>query len=396
MEQFFESICKLVEKNESIILFKEKYALMKDFIKSLNIVDVNIFDKWLEFEIKKYSDCKVESHIPHIVSSIAKDSDIISPVENVDIILEWLKNIPQPEQRTSEWYEYRNSVLTASSLSHIFDKSTSVSYLEYFESKVTQNSKMIKGNALSYGIRNEDNAISIYEIMNNCKVSEYGCIKHKHIDYIGASPDGIITESENPTLLGRMLEIKCLFSRRLTGVPKWNYWVQCQLQMEVCDLPYCDFFECVINENNTRNEFFNKIENKTMKNNYYGIVLEYEDNNGISKYIYSSLGESVKTLEHWFDVNTDQFHENSDKQFIKAYYWTLTKHSLVTIKRNKEWFSMISPNIELFWNNVCNARKQIKENPESAEKILVLENRPTKKIRKKILDISNDVCICDD
>ena len=54
MEQFFESICKLVEKNESIILFKEKYALMKDFIKSLNIVDVNIFDKWLEFEIKKY------------------------------------------------------------------------------------------------------------------------------------------------------------------------------------------------------------------------------------------------------------------------------------------------------------------------------------------------------
>ena len=57
---------------------------------------------------------------------------------------------------------------------------------------------------------------------------------------------------------------------------------------------------------------------------------------------------------------------------------------------------MISPNIELFWNNVCNARKQIKENPESAEKILILENRPTKKVRKKILDISNDVCICDD
>lgn len=397
-DAFFDSICKLVEKNDTIILFKEKYMLMKPFLDSLNIKDVNLYDKWLESEIKKYSDCKVESHIPYISRSMARDTEVLCAVDNVEIILEWLNNIPQPEQRTPAWYAYRSSVLTASSLSHIFDKSTTVSYLEYFESKVTQNSKMIKGNALSHGIRHEQNAQSIYEIINNCTVSEYGCIKHKEIDYIGASPDGIVTKAADPKMLGRMLEIKCLFSRRLTGIPKWNYWVQCQLQMEVCNLPICDFFECVINEKNTMTDFYNKIRNNTMDNKYYGIVIEYEfvDNPDNIKYIYSPIGSDEDTLMNWYDSETDQF-DNSDKQFIRAFYWTLTKYSSTTIKRDKEWFSMISPNIKLFWDNVCDARKKIKEDPASAETILKLENRPVKKVRKKLLNIeNNDICICDD
>ena len=140
--------------------------LMKPFLDSLNIKDVNLYDKWLESEVRKYSDCKVESHIPYISRSMARDTEVLGAVDNVEIILEWLNNIPQPEQRTPAWYVYRSSVLTASSLSHIFDKSTSVSYLDYFESKVTQNSKMIRGNALSHGIRHEQNAQSIYEIIN--------------------------------------------------------------------------------------------------------------------------------------------------------------------------------------------------------------------------------------
>ena len=135
-----------------------------------------------------------------------------------------------------------------------------------------------------------------------------------------------------------------------------------------------------------------------MDNKYYGIVIEYEfiDNPDNIKYIYSPIGSDEDTLMNWYDSETDQF-DNSDKQFIRAFYWTLTKYSSTTIKRDKEWFSMISPNIKLFWDNVCNARKQIKEDPASAETILKLENRPVKKVRKKLLNIeNNDICICDD
>jgi hypothetical protein len=40
-----------------------------------------------------------------------------------------------------------------------------------------------------------------------------------------------------------MLEIKNVVSREITGIPKPEYYVQMQLQMEVCDLEECDFLE---------------------------------------------------------------------------------------------------------------------------------------------------------
>ena len=71
-----------------------------------------------------------------------------------------------------------------------------------------------------------------------------------------------------------MLEIKCLYSRKLTGIPLYKYWVQCQIQLEVCKLEYCDFFEIKLNENLSEEEFYSKIRDKTHKQ-FYGIVIEY-------------------------------------------------------------------------------------------------------------------------
>ena len=33
------------------------------------------------------------------------------------------------------------------------------------------------------------------------------------------------------------------FGYKLDGIPKKEYWIQMQLQMEVCDLDECDFLE---------------------------------------------------------------------------------------------------------------------------------------------------------
>ena len=54
---------------------------------------------------------------------------------------------------------------------------------------------------------------------------------------------------------GRMLEIKNIVNRDITGIPKKAYWVQMQLQMEVCDLEECDFLETRFKEYDNEQAF---------------------------------------------------------------------------------------------------------------------------------------------
>ena len=50
-----------------------------------------------------------------------------------------------------------------------------------------------------------------YEKRFNTIVSEFGCIKHPKINFLGASPDGINIKSDNPRY-GRVLEIMGILS----------------------------------------------------------------------------------------------------------------------------------------------------------------------------------------
>ena len=40
-----------------------------------------------------------------------------------------------------------------------------------------------------------------------------------------------------------MLEVKNIYNREIRGIPKEEYWIQMQIQMETCDLDICDFLE---------------------------------------------------------------------------------------------------------------------------------------------------------
>ena len=77
---------------------------------------------------------------------------------------------------------------------------------------------------------------------------------HPKYPYIGASPDGINVDSTSG-LYGRMLEIKNPTTREITGIPKEEYWVQMQLQMEVCGLNHCDFLETKFSVYETKEQF---------------------------------------------------------------------------------------------------------------------------------------------
>ena len=60
-----------------------------------------------------------------------------------------------------------------------------------------------------------------------------------------------------------MLEIKNIVNREIDGIPKKEYWIQMQLQMEVCDLDECDFLETKFTEYDSSEAYWdNVIENE--------------------------------------------------------------------------------------------------------------------------------------
>ena len=54
-----------------------------------------------------------------------------------------------------------------------------------------------------------------------------------------------------------MLEIKNIVNREITGIPLKAYWVQMQMQMEVCELDKCDFLETRFLEYEDKESFDN-------------------------------------------------------------------------------------------------------------------------------------------
>ena len=67
---------------------------------------------------------------------------------------------------------------------------------------------------------------------------------------------------------GLVIEIKNIFNREITGIPKLEYWVQTQIQMETCDLDKCDFVETRFKEFETEEEFYQDTTSE-----YKGVIL---------------------------------------------------------------------------------------------------------------------------
>jgi putative phage-type endonuclease len=162
-----------------------------------------------------------------------------------------LRNKPQPIQRTKEWYEFRHNLITASNAYKAFENQKVKNQLIYEKCKPLDPSLykeedikeviMVNTNTtLHWGQKYEPLSVKIYEHIYDTKIEDFGCIQHKNYLFIGASPDGINIDPHSKRY-GRMLEIKNIVNREINGIPKKEYWVQMQLQMEVCELDECDF-----------------------------------------------------------------------------------------------------------------------------------------------------------
>lgn len=258
-----------------------------------------------------------------------------------------LRKIPQPPQRTAEWYDFRNQRLTSSDWGTIISGSKFASRRKIIKKKCNkEQSKMLSGKAIQWGVKYEDVAVKIYEKNNNTHVLEFGCLPHPKIPFLGASPDGI-------TIEGIMLEIKCPYSRKITGIPLESYWVQVQGQLEICDLEFCDFFECKLLEYDTQTEY---LEDTTSE--YKGCVLVFMDENLSYKYCYSKLNISEKKLEKWIKKKTEKYTTERKLTYIEKTFWFLENSSCVRIKRDRDWFNNTAlPKLSSFWDIILDVRK---------------------------------------
>jgi len=310
-------------------------------------------------------------------ASITDDDEI---VERID----YLRSKPQPDQRTKEWYEFRHNLITASNAYKAFESQAMVNQLIYEKCQPIKSGNddklsMVNVNTtFHWGQKYEPLSVMIYEDMYNTKVEDFGCIQHDTHNFLGASPDGINVDKTSDRY-GRMLEIKNIVNREITGIPKKEYWIQTQLQMEVCDLNECDFLETKFTEYETANDFFNDETDKKK-----GIILYFNTKEGKPFYIYKPLDIlTVDEITEWEQETIDK-HQANNMMWIKNLYWKLEIMSCVLILRNRKWFEDNIEQLGKVW-------KIIEE-----ERITGYQHRaPNKRIKKEIHTQVTEGCLLD-
>ena len=348
--------------NNNIELYKDKHfdeLIRVSVYESMYCCYYDIFNELeLKIDIDNIIDELVQTYfiIHHNPRSYSNTFIHHKPdIDKIDRLLEYFKTQEQPEQKTDAWYKFRYNGLTASTIYKAIDSQANINSIIYEKCqpvKIRSNSVNITS-AFHNGHKYEPLSILLYENWYDTKVGEFGCMKHKEHDFLRASPDGINIKRENP-LYGRALEIKNPVSRKLTGIPKKDYWVQMQLQMEVWDLDECDFLETVFQEYESEEEFLKDGElfNKTKRDKHKGVIVMFNDGQQ-PIYEYCPIGYNKEQFDKWYDEIMDK---HTNHSWINNIYWYLKEYSLVLCPRNKKWFENAFPQLQNVWNIILKER----------------------------------------
>jgi len=316
--------------------------------------------------------CDIESEVAPLVSEGVsmcfvqvyparsyKTTKVLHPpsVEKTRERIAYIEAVPQAEQRTPEWYEQRHNYLTASSIWKAFGTNGNRNELIYSKCQPVDVAKYSRFNLespLHWGQKYEDVSIAWYEQQYRTKVGEFGCIPHASIPYLAASPDGINIDPTSDRY-GRMVEVKNIVNREITGIPKLEYWIQMQVQLEVCGLKECDFLETRFIEYSDYDEFsadgcFTQTEDGKPK----GMMMLFLDNDGQPKYEYAPWAASEEEVDAW---QKKKMTDNATNAWLKNIYWRLDQVSVVLVVRNRIWLDTAKPVLDDLWATIEHERK---------------------------------------
>ena len=314
--------------------------------------------------------------------------------------VEYLKSLPQYEQRTPEWFKQKKETIGASESAPLFGLGYNrseraekiIKKKSGFEEQVNNSSFSML--SCEHGTKFEPVVQMLYELKENCTLLEFGSIVHEKDKMISASPDGITTN-------GIMIEIKVPKSRQITGFPPLYYWVQMQQQMEVCDLPIVHFIECDIKEYSSATEYFK--DYKDDKNNHFssngmekGVLISYLygiDNE--LRYIYPEKLLKSDEIDEFIINTTKNLNKDENVSCIVTRYWKLITFSKTCVWRDRKWWETNKHKFYECWDKIVYYRKAGLEEyikNETKQKNNVKENTFKENIIKKevCLIISDD------
>lgn len=321
--------------------------------------------------------------------------------------LQALRAIEQPEQCTPAWYEMRNNLFTASNAwKALFSEASAFSLLRekvdaflattgarapalnvdapLVDAEATTKQVHVRmygacaseDSPLSWGKRYEPLSVMHYERRYNTSVQEYGCLVHKDHAFLGASPDGINFKEGSP-IQGRMLEIKNVVSRVITGIPKEDYWIQMQLQMEVCDLNECDFLETKFQEFSSYEEYaaeWTRAKESSASDGEnpceFGIIAAFFEGSGHASepspvrihYEYAPLGLTLEEQDAWLEQiqasACTAIPFRTTRTWHRVIYWQLVQSSCVLVFRNRAWFAAAIAPLAEQWERVLYFRER--------------------------------------
>ena len=373
VETCMQLMSDYIDENPTAISEPDFHEEMVENVKELFLIEFGYFffdaqRENFEEELEEIIEVAAKLFYSQIIPQRSYDSTFIKNAPNVEKIegqITKLKNKPQPVQRTKEWYEHRHNLITASNAYKAFENESTRNQLIY--EKCVPLKQLIESNddtipklsspvnintAMHWGQKYEPLSVMIYEDKYNTKIGDFGCIQHETYTFLGASPDGINIDETSPRY-GRMLEIKNPVNREIDGVPKKEYWIQMQLQMETCDLDECDFLETQFieyeNEDTFKNDGdFAETENGDIK----GVIMYFSSKEGIPIYKYKPLHiDCYEDFEVWEQEQMTK-QEVMENTWIKNIFWKLEEFSCVLVLRNKKWFQDNIGEMEELWKIV--------------------------------------------
>jgi putative phage-type endonuclease len=357
---FYDSFVDSV-KELFFVQFEDHIDLNEDIEDDMNDILSDAFDIYFE----TFYQGRSKSMLP-IIEINESNKLIVEQTNNIlQQKIDYLRSIPQPEQRTPEWYSFRHNLITASNAYKAFEGQSTVNQLIYEKCQPLKTNSsddkfsMVNVNTpFHWGQKYEPLSVQIYEYIYNTKVEDFGCIQHNTYKFLGASPDGINVKLDSP-LYGRMLEIKNIVNREITGIPKKEYWIQTQLQMEVCDLDECDFLETKFTEYENFKDFCDDGQEKTEKGEFKGIIMYFNTKEGKPFYVYKPLEIlNYVEIDEWEEKMIEKYEsEEHNMLWIKNNYWKLEKLSCVLILRNRKWFQDNIEQLEKVWNIILKERE---------------------------------------
>ena len=299
-----------------------------------------------------------------------------------------LTNASQPVQRTDAWYAMREQRITASDFGKLLktentrinfalDKAANIR-LQMDNPSAARAKRVHRptGAACKHGTLYEPVCEAVYQRL--CRAgavtSDFGLLPHPSVAYLGASPDGVCTDTTNGTRadVGRMVEYKAPTSRDLRyGIVPEAYLAQMQGQMEVAGLDECDYLECrfdtTLNEARANALYETCAMSAHDGKNHHGkhrmpyaigVLVELPDTYNKSPLIAltPTPPSSCDTMHAMSAVDRDnvdrllQTLSEAERCAATLHYWALTDYQMVTVRRNPTWWAdTMLPQLQHTW-----------------------------------------------